>query len=73
MTPDCFKMIFDAYIRKKTCMYTCDDAMLDSAELRAAIPGRPSSLPLTDEVRKAIDQQMGNDPKSILFLETPYA
>ena len=73
MTPDCFKMVFDAYISQKTCMYTCDDSMLDSAELKAAIPGGPASVPLTNEVRKAIDQQMGNDPKSILFLETPYA
>ena len=71
MTPNCFKMIFESYINQKTCMYTCDDEMLDLAEFRAAIPGEPSSVLLDSVVRKAIDTQMGNNPKSILFLETP--
>lgn len=70
MMPDMFTGLFNEYISKKEIMYTCDEEMLEKAELRACIPNSKETVPLGKNEKHMIENQFNATPKTVLYLET---
>lgn len=70
MAPDIFTGLYNQYIATKEVMYTCDDEMLENAELRACIPNSKETVPLGRNEKRVIENQFNVNPKTALFLET---
>lgn len=70
MMPDMFTGLFNEYISKKEIMYTCDEEMLEKAELRACIPNSKETVPLGKNEKHMIENQFNANPKTVLYLET---
>ena len=74
MDPGIFQVLFDSYLSEKSSyIFECDGTLLENAEMRACIPGGPTTLPMTVPVKKEIYKQFkAVKDDGILFLETPY-
>ncbi len=70
MAPDLFTGLYTDYIATKEVMYTCDEELLENAELRACIPNSKETVPLGLKEKHLIENQFNANPRTALFLET---